>query len=413
MTALTSRWLRLAARNLLRHRRRTLLTGSIVVVGFVALTMTGGFVGQTFNSLRKAYIQTLGGHLRLFDPRAAGKTDDEAASLLMPKWEELRDAVKDDPEVVQAMPKLQFFGLVTKGDRSAAYLGTGTIPDLERRASLTAESVSKGTFLKDPEAAQVMLGSGLSRALGAGIGDLVTVMTTTPEGALNAVDAEVVAVLVYPIKEVDDRLLYMPYAAAAKLLASEGMASHVVVLLADGVDLEAAATRIAARLRSANRVVVVKTWLETAAFYKQVRLLYAAIFLFLGIVLAIVIILATANTMMMSVFERTREIGMLLAIGMDRTQVRWLFVHEGMLLAIFGTLVGIVFSLLLRAILNAIGIQMPPPPGGTRGNVLHVEFIPLAYVIAFAVMSATLLLASLGPARRAAKLDPVEALTHV
>lgn len=408
-----SRWVRLAARNLRRHARRTLLTGSIVVVGFVAVTMTAGFVSQTFTSLGAATIRGTGGHLRLLDPKAAGKTDDEASVIFLDDWEGLSALLGKDPRVAQAMPKLSFFGLVVKGDKSGAYLGTGTIPALERGASLASDTVVSGSFFSNPDAEDVMLGSGLARAIGAKTGDLVTVMTTTPDGGLNAVDASVVAVLSYPIKEIDDRLLFLPYRSAARLLKAEGRANTVVVLLKDGVDLDAAARDVASELAAAGRPVVVKTWLETAAFYKQVKLLYVAIFFFMGLVLSTVVILATANTMTMSVFERTREIGTLLAIGMERGQIRTLFLLEGFLLGVVGSAVGAAASFVLRLILNASGIMLPPPPGGTRGTILHVDFIPLAYGLGFAIMSLTLLVAAWWPARRAARLNPVEALGHV
>jgi len=408
-----SRWVRLAARNLRRHARRTFLTGSIVVVGFVAVTMTAGFVSQTFTSLGAATIRGTGGHLRLLDPKAAGKTDDEASVILLDDWEGLSAILGKDPNVAQAMPKLSFFGLVVKDDKSGAYLGTGTIPALERGASLASDTVVSGTFFSNPDTEDVMLGSGLARAIGAKTGDLVTVMTTTPDGGLNAVDASVVAVLSYPIKEIDDRLLFLPYRPAAKLLKVEGRANTVAVLLKEGVDLDAAARGVARELAAAGRPVVVKTWLETAAFYKQVKLLYVAIFFFMGLVLSTVVILATANTMTMSVFERTREIGTLLAIGMERGQIRTLFLLEGVLLGVVGSTVGAAASFVLRLILNASGIMLPPPPGGTRGNILHVDFIPLAYGLGFAIMSLTLLIAAWWPARRAARLNPVEALGHV
>lgn len=407
------RWWRLAARNLGRHRRRTLLTGSIVVVGFVATTMTAGFVAQTFSSLAEATIRGAGGHLKLLDPRAEGKTDDEAASLLLPDWEGLAAEVKHDPEVVRVMPRLSFFGLAVKGEKSAAYLGTGTVPDLEKASTLVAESVVEGKFLKDPEADDLMLGGGLARALEAKVGDLVTVMATTPDGGLNAVDATVTAILRYPIKELDDRILYVPYAPASRLLQAPGAASSVAILLKPGADVDAAARRLAGTLAKAGRPVMVRTWLQTAAFYKQVRLLYLAIFTFTGLVLSTVVILAVANTMTMSVFERTREIGTLLAIGMERGAVRRLFLLEGLLMGLAGSLVGAVVSLLLRAALNASGLELPPPPGGTTGSPLHVQFIPLAYVSGFFLMTGTLLVASFWPARRASRLDPVEALSHV
>ncbi|HEX7578983.1 MAG TPA: hypothetical protein VF580_03210, partial [Thermoanaerobaculia bacterium] len=120
---MSGRWWRLAARNLGRHRRRTVLTGSIVVIGFIATTMTAGFVSQTFTGLRDVTIRGLGGEIRLVDPRAAGKTDDEAAAFLVDDWQAVARGAAKDPSVVQAMPRLSFFGLVVKGDRSAAYLG--------------------------------------------------------------------------------------------------------------------------------------------------------------------------------------------------------------------------------------------------------------------------------------------------
>ena len=216
------------------------------------------------------------------------------------------------------MPKLSFFGLVVKGDKSAAYLGTGTIPALEKQASLAADTVQSGAFFANAEANEIMLGTGLARAIDAKAGDLVTVMTTTPEGGINAVDATVAAVLAYPIKELDDRILYMPYAAAARLLKAEGKANSVVVLLKDDRDTELEAVELPKTLAAQGRPVALKTWLDTATFYKQVKLLYISIFFFMGLVLSVVVILATANTMTMSVFERTREIGTLLAIGMER-----------------------------------------------------------------------------------------------
>ena len=407
------RWWRLAARNLGRHRRRTFLTGSIVVVGFVATTMTAGFVSQSFTGLRDVTIRGQGGHVRLTDPRAAGKTDDEAAAFLLDDWEAIAREAAKDPSVVQAMPRLSFFGLIVKGDRSAAYLGTGTVPAEEKRVSLLLEAMEEGKFLSDPEADEVMLGAGLARAIGARVGDLVTVMTTTPDGALNAVDAAVTGIVRYPIKELDDRLLYMPYRPAARVLKSEGKATSVVLLLKEGSDAGEAAARVVKSLKAAGRDVVAKSWLETAVFYRQVKLLYISIFFFMGLILATVVILATANTMTMSVFERTREIGTLLAIGMERGAVRALFLREGFLMGVGGSVLGAVLSVLLRAALNASGLELPPPPGGTHGSPLHVDFIPLAYGIGFALMTLTLLAASWWPARRAAALDPVEALAHV
>ncbi len=407
------RWWRLAGRNLLRHRRRTVLTGSIVVVGFVAATLTAGFVAQTFRGLKEITIRGQGGHLRVLHAGAEGKTDEEATALLLEDADGLTRSVGTSPDVLQAMPRLSFFGLVAHGERSVGYMGTGTVPALERGATLTAEAIADGEFFADPEAEDVMLGGGLARSLGVKVGDLVTVMTTTPDGGLNAVDANVAAVLRWPIKELDDRILFMPYAPASRLLKAEGRATTIAVTLKPGVDLEKAAGALRARLHRGGVEASVKTWIEGAPFYVAVRRLYAAIFLFTGLVLATVVVLAAANTMTMSVFERTREIGTLLAIGTERRQVRNLFLAEGLLMGLGGSAAGAAGSLLIRAAINAARITLPPPPGATSGGVLHVELIPVAFAVGFVLMTVTLLAASWWPARRAARLDPVEALAHV
>ena len=133
-----------------------------------------------------------------------------------------------------------------------------------------------------------MLGSGLARSLGAKAGDLVTVMTTTPDGALNAVDAAVMAIVQYPIKEVDDRLLFLPYRAAARLLkvGGEGRTFSPSVSQRRARQTTPPEAFAAAARAAGTATWRSKTWLETAAFYKQVRLLYVGIFLFTGLVLA-------------------------------------------------------------------------------------------------------------------------------
>lgn len=407
------RLLVLAARNLARHRRRTILTGLIVVVGTVATTMTAGFVEQSFRGLREATIRGQGGEIRVIDARAAGKTDDEAASTYLAGWRDVAAIAREDSRVASAAPRLAFFGLAARGEKSIPFLGTGVVPELEKGTSFTGEVVAEGRFLPDAAADDAMAGTGLLRALGGRVGETVTVMTTTADGALNASDENVVARLEYPIREVDDRLLVLTFDSASRLLKAEGKASAVLLNLAPGADEEAVATSLRERFRLRGRAVAVRTWMETASFYRQVRMLYVAIFGFTGLVLATVVVLAAANTMTMSVMERTREIGTLLALGMERAQVRALFLFEGLLLGLLGSAVGTVAALVLSAGLNAARISMPPPPGGARGLVLHVDFVPGAFLAGLVLMTATLVLASWWPARRAARLDPVEALAHV
>jgi putative ABC transport system permease protein len=115
----------------------------------------------------------------------------------------------------------------------------------------------------------------------------------------------------------------------------------------------------------------------------------------------------------MAVSERTREIGTLRALGTRPSGILRLFLSEGVAIALVGCAAGALFALLVRAVLNAWGFTLPAPPGGTHGDPIHVQIYPLAYAAGLVAMVATMTIASYFPARRAARLPIVEALSHV
>jgi len=119
------------------------------------------------------------------------------------------------------------------------------------------------------------------------------------------------------------------------------------------------------------------------------------------------------NTMTMAIFERTREIGTIMALGTRRRGVISMFVLEGVALGVLGGLVGVILGVLLARAISAVGIQLPPPPGSTRGFAVQIFIVPEVLVQAFRLSLVTAALASLYPAWRAARLNVVEALRHV
>jgi putative ABC transport system permease protein len=125
------------------------------------------------------------------------------------------------------------------------------------------------------------------------------------------------------------------------------------------------------------------------------------------------VILSAAIVMTMSVTERTREIGTLRAIGTRPARVLGMFLAEGALLAVAGCVAGALIALVVRAILNASGLILPPPPGATHGLPINVKLYPLAYAAGLAAMVVTMVVASWFPAHRASRTPIVEALTHV
>jgi len=259
----------------------------------------------------------------------------------------------------------------------------------------------------------MVLGTGLAKALEVKVGDRVTLLATTPDGSLNAADGVVEGFVDVKIKELNDRYLAAGQKLVENLLQSEGTASKLVVFLRPDADEAKTAAALEKAMAAAGFPVTVLRWEQLATFYGQVKLLYIGIFGFVGAVLVTIVILAAAIVMTMAVTERTREIGTLRALGTRPAGILRMFLAEGVLIALAGCVAGTALALVIRAVLNASGIMLPPPPGASSGTPLHVNFYLLAYVAGLVAMLATMTFAAFFPARRASRVAIVDALTHV
>jgi putative ABC transport system permease protein len=318
-----------------------------------------------------------------------------------------------DPRVAQVLPRLDFVGLLSDGKRSMPFLGIGLDPQGEARFMEVPRALSSGRWLASRERGLV-LGGGLARSLGARAGDTLTLLAATGDGTLNAVDGEVAGIVTLPIRELDDRYLATTLDLASELLdAGDRVSKLVVVLRRDPSRPEAEAARLRTLLEGQGLEVETRSWRELAPFYRQVRILYLGIFGFMGAVLAVVVLLASANTMVMAAAERTREIGTLRALGTRPGLIRRLFVCEGVLLALAGSACGALLALLVRFLLNHSGWTLPPPPGATGVVPLHLKAYGWTFATGALVMLVTLAFAAWLPARKAARMPIVEALAHV
>ncbi len=410
---------RLALRNLLRQRRRTALTLLVVVAGFLALSLAGGFMAQTFQGLSDGAIRGGLGHLQILPPGALDGDEAQSLEKALPNGEALAATLRRAPAVAEVLPRIQFMGLLSNGPRSVAFLGTAVDPVLEPRHMATTEALKDGAkapggagsrwLAADPAAREVLLGVGLARAMGATVGSSLTLMSTTRDGALNAVDVEVVGLQDLGLRELNDRFLTVGLGTAAQLLDAGPARSRLSVILKRPGTVEAEQARLQTLLPGAS----VKPWFELASFYRQVKLLYFAIFGFMGLVLFLVVLLATANTLLMSVMERVREFGVLRAMGLQPRQLLVLLQWEGAFLGLLGSALGLAATLVLRAGLNALHLQMPAPPGTSHGYELNIHLVPAVYLLVALGLQATLQISALFPGLKAARLRIVEALRHV
>lgn len=402
----------LAWRNLVRQKRRSFLMIAVVTFGFAAFALAGGFIAQSFEGLREGTIKSVG-DLQIVDRRAVGKAEEATLEYGLPEARRARKLAAADPDVASVLPRIDFVGLVTTGAKSVPFLGVGVDPGPEAAATLVPELIVSGKYLSGDGGDGVVLGTGLAAALNVKPGQRVTMMATTPDGSLNAIDGVVEGLADVRIKELNDRYVAAGVGLVSRLLQSGDTVSKLVVFLKPGANEDRAAPRLARTMEAGGYPIVVRHWRELATFYEQVKLLYIGIFGFVGAVLVVIVILSAAIVMTMAVTERTREIGTLRAIGTRPSGIRKMFLAEGVVIALAGCAAGTVLAMVVRAALNASGIMLPPPPGATHGMPINVKVYPLAYGAGLLAMTLTMAVASYFPARRASRLQIVEALAHV
>lgn len=405
------RWLRFAAANTMRNKRRSLVTLGITALGACAILVAAGFALFTYHGLAESSARSTG-HLILAKPAAFDDDEDVPLQTGLDNWEALRDALLTDEHVRNVLPKIEFTGLVSNGDKSAVMLAIGIDPDAEFAVRGPFLRVKDGDVITGDNSNEIVIGEALAHTLKAKVGGQLTLLATTTEGAFNAVDVTVRGIVSSGVTELDKRLVYCDLGTAQHLLATHRV-SNVGVFLdrMDGVD--AARQRLQQLPLVRAQGLKVKTWLDFSDVYRSVKSLYDIIFGSLGAVIALIVFIVVANAMAMAVVERTREIGALRAMGTLPSQLMRMFGLEALLLGGGGAVLGALLALLVSGLLLLLNLQMPPPPGNTYGYPLLIDLswsMTLLVVTLFPLLCAA---ASLAVTRRSLNQSVVEALAHV
>ncbi|MFO1319077.1 MAG: FtsX-like permease family protein [Burkholderiales bacterium] len=405
------KWLLFALKNLGRNRRRALITLVITAVGTAAILIGGGFALYTYESLREAAARD-SGHLIVAHGRYYEEEEASPLALGLDDYRAMKTALERDDRVRTALPRLHFSGLISNGDKSAVFIGVGVDAKGEFQVKGPFLKVLAGDVLSTTAAPspplEVMLGSELAKQLKATPGAVLTLLSTTTQGSLNALDVTVKGVFSLGVPEIDKRALYVDIATAQKLLLTD-RASLLAVYLGATDDTATVRSEIA----KAYPARAIRTWEDEAYYYVAVRSLYNRIFGLLGAIMVVIVLFAVSNTMAMAVVERTREIGTLRALGTLPGQIVKVFALEGWLIGLAGAALGTFVALGAALFLALSGYQMPPPPGRSDGYPLLINVDPTFYAGAIAAVVTVSCAAAWIMSRKAAARPIVEALTHV
>ncbi len=416
--------LKLAIRGLTRNLRRSLVTFLAISFGFAAIALFAGYTHNVFDGLARQSIHAeLIGHLTISKRgmRTEGKLDPERYLLSGSDVEKITNLLRNEPHVKMVSPRLGVSGIISNGRASTIFIAEGMTPDAMAKLQenmFTSAEIRSGlgnVFLKKLDPAhpeQVLLSQGLADMLRLKKGQVTPVLTNTLSGQANALDVNVSGLFSTGNSGTNDKFIFMPLELAQSLYDVKGGADRITVLLDDRGHTQAAAAQLGAKLKASGFDMEILTWQQMSDFYNQVHDMFDMIFGFIFLIVLTVVVMSVANSMGMTVIERTREIGTLRAIGLRRGGVVRLFAMESLVLSVIGISVGLILTLGVSFAINSAGLSYIPP-GNASPVLLHVDFDTERVMGAVMMMLFVGMLAAYLPARRASRQTITQALGHV
>ncbi|MBB6055815.1 ABC transporter permease [Tolumonas osonensis] len=410
--------LKLAARNLLRYRRRTLLTAILIAVGVVALLLFVATAGSFKQVMVGGITDSMLGHLQIHHKGYTASIDNLPLNLdLKPTAiRKVETLLQSEPAIASYSERVKLGAMFSNFNESTSIRLNGidpvaedkTVPALRQRIS---EGDPKGLLV---EPGQILIPDLLAKGMKVKTGDSVVLVATNASGSVNGKTFIVRGVL-EAVTGPGGRDGYIHISDARELLRLEQPDIMEIALRLHNLDqLPSVMTKLSVQLdeirnKDNKPVTELHSWKELSPFANIVKMI-DMMTLFIRIMLIAIVLVSVLNVMLMAVYERIREIGTLAAIGTQPNTIMGMFICEGLLLGLVGALAGILLSLACLALLQA----MPPTFAFGREIItLHptVSLADLGWVLLASVLVSVL--ASFQPAWRASRMDPIKALHHV
>ncbi|MGA7192082.1 MAG: ABC transporter permease [Anaerolineales bacterium] len=397
---------KMAYRNLNRNRRRSILSALAVSIGLALLLFIAATVNGEMQGAMQTTIALQSGDLQV---RAASYVE-EKSSL---KWEDLvanpedvAAQIKKLPQVTIATPRLFASGIINTSNEAIGIQLYGIDPASPANAPIVQGMVA-GNFITPDDQNGILIGQALAQKLGVKVGDQIDLSTNTANGDVNEQNFIVRGIFSTNTPAYDQSTIFMPLAKAQVFTATQNHASTIFIML----DNRDASNSVAAALTSPGYQVL--TWQTMNDLVLETEQLANGYMVLIYLIVLAITATVIVNTLIMAVYERTREIGILAAIGMKGGRIMSLFLAEATILAIAGIAFGVVLGWLVCAYFAKFGFYIGNI--GTNyefllGNRIYAMLTPSDTITLTIIALVITLIASLYPAILAARLEPVEAL---
>jgi len=407
---------KIALRNLLRYKRRTLLTSSLIAVG-VTFVLVFVSSSSAFKNLMISQItDSMLGHIQVHKQGYMASIDSLPLTLNLTQKDmgKLEKAINSMSGIKAYSPRIKFAGMFSNFMETTNIRVNGVYPDKEEAvAPLLPGRVKQGE--KVIKKGEMFIPELLAKGMEVKVGDTIVVIATNRDGSVNGKKFRVGAVI-ESVTGPGGRDGYMHIEDAMEMLRMDQMeVSEVAIRLDDFDKLHSVSAALDAALsdqlnKAGKPVFDVRTWEDLSPFYNVSRMIEVMTF-FIRLMLIAIVLISVMNVMIMAVYERIREIGTMAAIGTKPGKILFLFLIEGFFLGLIGTLVGIVFTCAVTYVINAVEISFNF--GRQTGLVLSPRLEPGQIFLISGIVILVSILAALQPAYKASRMEPINALRHV
>jgi putative ABC transport system permease protein len=401
--------LKLAYRNFFRNTRRSIISGISIAIAITLIIFTQSYIKGVIKNMTDNVVKLISGHIRITSQEYTRRERMLPLSEALYLTSEFYQSIKTD-EILYVAPRIKFGVLLGQDELSSPSLGYAIDPQIEQHFSGLHTRIVQGKYL-DPVANNVILGKELAKHLNLEVGDTLTLITRTAYDSPTGANLVISGIFSVGIGGMDRNMFYIPLAVGQRLLDLEDRATEVAIILkAPNQSL-----KIAKQIQNQTELSVMPY--QHNPILKSINIAVSVFSLFYIIVL-VVACSTIANTMIMIVYERTREIGMLKAMGMTNFAILKLLVLEAGIIGLLGSLVGAIFGGAMSYWLKFQGLDISSVSASASadmpfGPVIYFAPTPLIIIVSFVIGLFVTMLVALLPISRATKLEPAKALKTI
>lgn len=410
---------KVAFKNLFRSKSRTIVSVVAIAFAVMIVVFARGLIEGMIESVSADHIHYNSGHIKIID--AEYQKRERLLTLKYPVdgfagqgLEEMVTTLEKVEGVTMVIPRLKFGAMVSTEEELITMSGWGVNPQQELSFTDFEDYLVEGRMVA-PGQQEVVMGTALLKKINCRVGDKVTILFNTAFDSLRGITFRIVGRMESGLKLLNEMVFYLPLDQAQRLLYMEEQVTELLLVTSDKKLVPEVLPRVKALLAEEGEDRFLALGYRETSDLIPLMDLSAAIYNFIYIFLVLLSCVIVVNTMIMIVKERTKEIGMMAALGLEKKDILQLFITEGAIMGVLGSLGGAVAGHLINNYLEGVGFDYGEALSGISSEVIFNTMIyPVssirnsifAFILGVIIVTAACLI----PARRAARLEPTEAM---